>query len=187
MKFEELQLPGVFLITPKRFGDDRGFFSETWKQAEFEAAVGPFQFVQDNHAATEKAGTVRGLHFQAPPMAQGKLVSVTKGRVLDVVVDIRKSSPTYGQHMSVELSRDNWQQLWVPPGFAHCYCTLEADTDFTYKVTAPYSPADEGGLRFDDPALGIDWPFPVDEMYLSERDRIWQGFNDFDSPFTYEG
>lgn len=186
MQFTELNIPGVYLIEPKRFGDDRGFFSETFSQKVFEEYVPGLNFVQDNHSLSRDKGVLRGLHFQLPPFDQGKLVRVARGRVMDVAVDIRKGSPTYGEHVAVELSADNWQQLWVPPGFAHAFCTLEENTEFLYKVTNFYAPEHDSGLRFDDPDLAIDWPFSADEMILSDKDKTLGSFKDFDSPFTFE-
>src|ERR1700683_2081163 len=147
MNHERLRIPDLVLFTPRRSGDARGFFSETFRQDAFDAAAGPSIFVQDNHARSGEAGVIRGLHFQRPPRAQGKLVRVVRGAIFDVAVDIR---------LAVALSAGNWRQLWVPIGFAHGYCTLEPNTEVIYKVTAYYSPADEGGLAFDDPALAID-------------------------------
>jgi dTDP-4-dehydrorhamnose 3,5-epimerase len=171
MNQERLRIPDVVLFTPKRDGDARGFFSETFRQDVFDAAVGPSTFVQDNHSYSSEAGVVRGLHFQRPPSAQGKLVRVVRGAVLDVAVDIRLGSPTYGQHVAQVLSAQNWRQLWIPVGFAHGYCTLEPATEVIYKVTAYYSPTDERGLAFDDPALAIDWPVAAEKARLSDKDR----------------
>ncbi len=168
---EETALPGVKIITPKKFGDHRGFFSETWSRKAFSDAGIELDFVQDNHSLSAQIGTLRGLHFQSAPFAQDKLVRVARGRVLDVAVDIRRSSPTYGQHVAVELSADNWRQLLVPVGFAHGFVTLEPDTEVLYKVTAPYGPQNDHGLAFDDPALGIDWRLPHGELTLSDKDR----------------
>lgn len=182
---EELGLPGVFLFTPKRFGDERGFFSETFSHRLFEDHVPGIQFVQDNHSLSRDAGVIRGLHFQTPPHGQGKLVRVPRGRVLDVVVDLRVGSPTYGEHVAVELSADNWQQLWVPVGFAHAFCTLEANTEFCYKVTDYYAPDCDAGIAFDDPDLGIDWPIEPSEAILSEKDRNLPRLKDFSSPFIF--
>ncbi len=186
MQVDELSLPGAFVLTPKRFGDDRGFFSETYNQVAFEEIVPGVKFVQDNHSLSRQAGVLRGLHFQLPPYAQGKLVRTPRGRVLDVIVDLRVGSPTYGRHESIELSADNWKQLWVPAGFAHAFCTLEADTEFCYKVTELYAPASDSGIAYDDPDLAIDWPFGADELILSDKDRQLQAFKDFSSPFEYQ-
>ena len=158
MKIESLAIAGVKLITPRKIGDDRGFFSETWNARALADAGISAQFVQDNHAKSGLKGTLRGLHFQLPPMAQGKLVRVSRGSILDVAVDIRRSSPTFGRHASAVLSAENWQQLWIPPGFAHGYCTLQPDTEVIYKVTEYYSPAHDKGILWDDPALAIQWP-----------------------------
>lgn len=185
MKIEELPLSGAFVLTPKRFGDERGFFSETFNAKAFEDIAPGVVFVQDNHSLSRDAGVLRGLHFQLPPHAQGKLVRVPKGRVLDVIVDLRAGSPTYGQHTSIELSADNWKQLWVPPGFAHAFCTLEPDTEFCYKVTSFYAPESDSGIAFDDPDLGIEWPFLHEALILSEKDQKLSSFRNFSSPFVY--
>ncbi|GGK55313.1 dTDP-4-dehydrorhamnose 3,5-epimerase [Salinarimonas ramus] len=169
--FEETGLSGVLIVTPKRHGDARGFFSETWKRSAFREAGLAIDFVQDNHSLSAEAGTLRGLHFQSAPFAQTKLVRVPRGRVLDVAVDLRRSSPTYGRHVAVELSAANWRQLLVPVGFAHGFVTLEPDTEVVYKVDAEYAPAHDHGLAFDDPDLRIDWPFPADRLVLSDKDR----------------
>ena len=171
MIFERFDINGVLLIAPRRIADHRGFFSETFRAdllAE-NGVIGPF--VQDNHVRSASRGVLRGLHFQIPPRAQGKLVRVAKGSTIDVCVDIRAGSRTYGQHVAVELSAENWRQLWVPVGFAHGYVTLEADTEVLYKTTDYYSPQHEGSLAWNDPALGIDWRVAHDEVTLSEKDR----------------
>ncbi|WP_374764419.1 dTDP-4-dehydrorhamnose 3,5-epimerase [Yunchengibacter salinarum] len=186
MQVEKLALDGAFVLTPKRFGDARGFFSETYNKRAFDAAVGPVDFVQDNHSLSRDAGVLRGLHFQTPPHAQAKLVRVPRGRVLDVIVDLRGGSPTYGQHAAVELSGENWKQLFVPEGFAHAFLTLEPDSEFCYKVTDFYAPDHDSGLRFDDPDLAIDWPMPLADITLSDKDRALPAFRDFKSPFTYQ-
>lgn len=186
MQIDELTLPGAYIITPKRFGDDRGFFSETYSKAAFDQIAPGVDFVQDNHSLSREAGVLRGLHFQLPPHAQGKLVRVPRGRVLDVIVDLRVGSPTHGHHESVELSAENWKQLWVPAGFAHAFCTLEPDTEFCYKVTEFYAPQSDSGIAFNDPDLAINWPFDTEKLILSDKDRNLQAFKDFRSPFTYE-
>lgn len=164
-------LPDVKIITPARHGDQRGFFSETWNRAALREAGIDADFVQDNHSLSGPAGTVRGLHFQSAPFAQDKLVRVSRGSILDVAVDLRRSSPTYGRHVAVELSAENWRQLWVPAGFAHGFCTLEPDTEVQYKVTAPYSAPHDHGLLWNDPALGIEWPVEGESALLSAKDN----------------
>ncbi len=171
LQVEETAIPAVKIVTPRRFGDERGFFSEVYSRKAFEEAGLFLDFVQDNHSLSGPRGTVRGLHFQSPPFAQDKLVRVVRGRILDVAVDVRRSSPTFGQHVAVELSAENWRQLLVPVGFAHGFCTLEPDTEVLYKVTGYYAPSHDHGLAWDDPALGIDWPFGPGEALLSDKDR----------------
>ncbi len=183
MLVKKLKIPGVYLFTPQKFGDERGFFSETFSARTFAASVPNVNFVQDNHSLSCEVGVLRGLHFQNPPHNQGKLVRVAHGKVLDVIVDIRKNSPTYGQHISVELSRENWSQLWVPPGFAHAFLTLEANTEFMYKVTDYYAPDCDAGIRFDDPELNIPWPIGKDKLILSDKDKKLPFLKDIDSPF----
>ncbi len=159
MQVLSTSLPEVKLIVPNIFRDERGFFCETYNQRTLMVEAGiDAVFVQDNHSRSEQAGVVRGLHFQTDPSAQGKLVRVVAGAIFDVAVDIRSGSPTYGQHMSVILSADNFVQAWIPVGFAHGFCTLEAGTEVIYKVTAPYDAACDRGLAWDDPALKIQWP-----------------------------
>lgn len=164
-------LPEVKIVTPPRIGDARGFFSEVWNQREFAAAGIGADFVQDNHIRNPRRGTLRGLHYQLPPSAQGKLVRVTRGAIFDVAVDIRRGSPTFGCYAAAVLSAENWSQLWVPVGFAHGYCTLEDDSEVQYKVTDFYSPPHERGICWNDPALGIDWPISADSVIVSDRDR----------------
>ncbi len=175
-----LALDGVFEITPRKFGDDRGFFSETWSVAALSGAGIDLDFVQDNHAYSQAAGTFRGLHYQLAPKAQAKLLRVTRGSILDVVVDIRRSSPTFGKWLSVELSADKWNQILVPAGFAHGYLTLEPDTEVQYKVSDTYSPQHERGIRFDDPAIGIAWPLDPATFQLSDKDSKAPAFADAD-------
>ena len=166
----ETKIPEVKLIAAKKFGDERGFFSETFNLERYRDAGISMDCVQDNHSLSGPIGTVRGLHFQIPPKAQAKLVRVIRGAVLDVAVDIRKGSPTYGKHVSVVISAAEWNQLYIPKGFAHGFCTLEPDTEFLYKVDDYYSPEHERGLQWDDPGLGIDWPVDVSKALLSAKD-----------------
>lgn len=170
MNVEPLAIADVKLVTPKIFRDNRGFFSEVYKQDALKALGIDEVFVQDNHAFSRAAHVVRGLHFQTAPFAQGKLIRVTRGAIFDVAVDIRHGSPTFGRHVSVTLSADNWQQLWVPVGFAHGYCTLEPDTEVLYKTTARYAPECDRGIAWNDPALGIAWPVAAGVAVLSDRD-----------------
>ncbi|MBV8978157.1 MAG: dTDP-4-dehydrorhamnose 3,5-epimerase [Alphaproteobacteria bacterium] len=179
---QRFSVVGPVLITPKRLSDARGFFSETYSKRSFAEAGIDLDFVQDNHSLSADAGTVRGLHFQEPPFAQDKLVRVTRGRVLDVAVDIRRSSPTYGRHVAVELSAENWHQFLIPKGFAHGFCTLEPDTEVLYKVSAFYSAEHERGIRWHDPAIGIAWPSGAGAV-LSARDASLPVFADLVSPF----
>jgi dTDP-4-dehydrorhamnose 3,5-epimerase len=172
LKVERLAIPDVLLIEPKRFGDARGFFSEVWSRKALAEAGLDTEFVQDNHSLSREVGVVRGLHFQTPPSAQGKLVRVVRGAILDVAVDIRRGSATYGRHVSAVLSAENWRQLWVPRGFAHGFCTLEPDTEVIYKVDAYYDRAADKGLLWNDPALGIEWPVAAAEAVLSDKDRV---------------
>lgn len=187
MDVQALAIPEVLLLKPKRFGDDRGFFSEVFKESQARNAGIVERFVQDNHSFSAEKGVIRGLHFQAPPVAQGKLIRVTRGSIFDVAIDIRQGSPTYGQHVAAELSADNWSQLWVPPGFAHGFCTLEPNVEVIYKVTAEYSPTSEGGVMWNDAALGIAWPIAPSEAVLSGRDTKWPMLADLRSPFRYAG
>jgi len=171
-------LPEVLIFEPKLFGDARGFFMESFNQKVFEEAVGlPTHFVQDNHSRSAR-GVLRGLHFQRPPHAQGKLVRVTAGRVLDVAVDIRRSSPRFGQWVAVELSADNHRQLWIPPGFAHGFAVLSDSADFLYKTTDFYAPDCEGAVRWDDPTLGIDWQLQGLAPSVSAKDAAAPWFLD---------
>ena len=186
MQIEQTALPGVLLLTPPRFGDHRGFFSESWNKKRLEdAGLEMPEFVQDNHSLSAQVGTVRGLHFQSPPHAQGKLVRCGKGRLFDVAVDIRKGSPTYGNWVGEELTFENGRQLWVPAGFLHGFMTLEPDTEIVYKCTDYYSPECDGAVRWD--TCGIEWPLDGIEAVLSEKDEKATALADFDSPFTFEG
>ena len=187
MQVERTALDGVVLITPPRFGDHRGFFSESYSRDRLAGAGIDIDFVQDNHSLSHVPGTVRGLHFQAPPRAQDKLVRCGRGRLFDVAVDIRRGSPTWGQWVGYELSFENGRQLLVPAGFAHGFVTLEPDTEIVYKCSDTYAPEAEGALRWDDPAIGIDWPIDAAGAVLSGKDAAAPGLNGFDSPFTWEG
>ena len=178
-----LAIPDVLLLTPDRFPDGRGFFSETWNQARFAAAGVAGPFVQDNHAVSTVQGVLRGLHCQIGPNAQGKLVRVVRGAIWDVAVDIRRGSPTYGQHAGAELSADNWRQLWVPAGFLHGYLTLTEQTEVIYKVTAPWDRAAERGVIWNDPDLKVAWPVAGLEMVLSEKDKVLPRLKDCDAWF----
>ena len=164
-------LADVKIITPPKFGDHRGFFSETYHKAKLVEAGIDIEFVQDNQSLSTTRGVLRGLHYQVPPLAQDKLVRVTRGAILDVAVDIRRRSATFGQHVAVELSAENWRQLLVPIGFAHGFVTLTDETEVCYKCSDFYSPEHERGIAFDDPELGIEWPLAVGELTLSARDQ----------------
>ena len=180
-----LDIPDVKLLRPPRFRDARGFFSEIHNQQALTAAGISMDFVQDNCSLSHAAGTVRGLHFQFPPKAQAKLVMVLKGRVLDVAVDCRKGSPTYGRHVSAELDAEGWTQLFVPVGFAHGFCTLEPDTLVLYKVTALYAPQLDSGILWNDPDLGIAWPVTDETAVLSDKDRKLPRFRELADQFSY--
>lgn len=182
MRLIETGLPGLALLEPKVFRDERGFFLETYSEATFAGLGIGVRFVQDNHAYSSQQGVLRGLHFQLPPFAQAKLVWVVRGAVLDVAVDLRRDSPTYGRHYSVELSAENKLRLFLPRGFAHGYMTLAPDTEFLYKVDAPYAPKADAGILWNDPDLGIAWP--GGEPVLSEKDTLLPRLKDFDSPFV---
>ncbi|MCB1506949.1 MAG: dTDP-4-dehydrorhamnose 3,5-epimerase [Hyphomicrobiaceae bacterium] len=184
---KRLEIPDVILIAPAKFGDDRGFFSETYNAATFREAGIDATFVQDNQSLSRSSGVVRGLHFQKPPHAQGKLIRVVRGRIFDVAVDIRTGSPTFGHHVRAELSAENWQQLWIPPGFAHAFCTLEPDTEVFYKVTDFYAPECDAGILWNDPDLEIDWPISSSEAILSPKDTNLPRLADLSEIFTYSG
>lgn len=180
---EDLAIPGVKLVTPARFEDDRGFFSETYQRERFRECGIDAEFVQDNHSHSVKAFTIRGLHFQAPPFAQAKLVRVIRGAIVDVAVDIRKGSPTYGHWVKAVLSAENATQIYVPKGFLHGFATLVPDTEVVYKVDAPYSKACEGAVVWNDPDLAIDWEIDSGNASLSGKDAAAPAFRDFNSPF----
>ena len=177
----------VTLIKPRRFGDDRGWFSETYSRRAAAGLGLADEFVQDNHSLSKPVGTIRGLHFQRPPDGQGKLVRCVRGRIVDYAVDVRAGSPTYGRHVAAELTAENGWQLFVPVGFAHGFVTLEPDTEVVYKVTSYYAPASDGGLRWDDPTIGIAWPLPAAGPALSPKDETLPYLADWQSPFAYDG
>ena len=174
---------GLFLLCPKELSDSRGTFSEVYSRSKLSAHGIHTEFVQDNQSLSLSAGTVRGLHFQTPPFAQAKLVRVIRGRILDVAVDIRGGSPTYGRHVAVELSADNQKQLFIPIGFAHGFCTLEPHTEVLYKVSMPYAPQHDAGLLWNDPAIGISWPIDAGRAVLSEKDARLPLLREFRTPF----
>jgi dTDP-4-dehydrorhamnose 3,5-epimerase len=178
-----LELDGVFLITPKRFPDGRGFFSEIWKRDALESAGLKFDFIQDNYSYSAEAGVVRGLHFQTPPFAQTKLVMVLRGEVFDAVIDLRKASPTFGRTLTVELSDENGHQLLIPKGFAHGFAVTKANTSVLYKVDARYAPDHEAGIHFADPDLGIKWPITPSEAIVSQKDAALPRLKDAANPF----
>ncbi|PTX00110.1 dTDP-4-dehydrorhamnose 3,5-epimerase [Pararhodobacter aggregans] len=180
------RLEGVIQVVPRRFGDHRGFFAQTYTRRDYAAAGIDGDFVQDNHSLSAQVGTVRGLHFQAPPHAQGKLVRCGRGAIFDVAVDIRRGSPTFGDWVGFELSAENGAQLYVPPGFAHGFMTLLPDSEIVYKCTDYYAPETEGAVRWDDPAIGIDWPLQG-EAVLSAKDAVAPLLADLDSPFHWRG
>ena len=171
MKVERLAIPDVILLTPPRFGDARGFFSETYNAHRFAEAGVDAHFMQDNQSLSARKGTLRGLHCQIEPNVQGKLVRCVKGAIWDVAVDIRHGSPSYGRHVAAVLSAENWSQLWVPGGFLHGFCTLEPDAEVIYKVTADYDRAAERGVIWNDPDLNIGWPVASGEAVLSDKDE----------------
>ena len=180
------EMPDVAVIEPRVFMDGRGYFFESFSQSDFEAHVGKIHFVQDNESKS-RYGVVRGLHFQKPPCSQAKLVRVVKGGVLDVAVDIRRGSPTFGKHVAVELTEENRRQLFIPRGFAHGFCVLTEEAIFQYKCDNYYSPSSEGAIAWDDPDLGIDWRIPADRVVLSEKDRHHPRLKDAAWLFDYGG
>jgi dTDP-4-dehydrorhamnose 3,5-epimerase len=171
VKLEALAIPDIKLITPVRFSDPRGSFCETWNQGRFAEAGIAGPFIQDNHAMSTEAGVLRGLHCQIGPNAQGKLVRCVRGAIYDVAVDVRQGSPTFGRYVGVEISAENWRQIWVPPGFLHGYCTLSMETEVIYKVTGAYDRAAERGVIWNDPDIGIEWPVSAGRVILSEKDK----------------
>lgn len=187
MQVETTAVHGVLIVTPRKHGDERGFFSETFKHSQLAVHGVGHGWLQDNHSMSGKRGTVRGLHFQAPPRAQAKLIRVVSGAILDVALDIRKGSPTYGRHVAVELSSDNWRQLYVPVGMAHGFCTLSDRVEVLYKTSDEYAPEAEGGVLWCDAALGITWPVSVSQATVNARDAAWQTLAELDSPFAFGG
>lgn len=185
MNVLKTELAGVLIIEPQVFTDERGFFVETYNESRYKEFGITGDFVQDNLSQSKK-GVLRGLHYQAPPFAQGKLVSVSKGAVLDVAVDIRQGSPTYGKYIAVELSAENKKQLWIPEGFAHGFLTLEDETLFTYKCTNVYAPECDRGINWNDPAIGIEWPDLGMEFIISEKDKNLPLLQDATKDFSYE-
>jgi dTDP-4-dehydrorhamnose 3,5-epimerase len=184
MKYIETTIPGVWIIEPLVYNDARGYFMETFKQAEFENRIGEIRFEQENESCSTQ-GVIRGLHYQLEPYSQAKLVRVIQGRVLDVAVDLRRGSPTFGRYVAVELSAENKQQLYVPRGFAHGFHVMSWKAIFTYKVDRPYAPEHERGLRFDDPAVGIDWKIAAKDARISEKDARLPLLNEAEMNFQY--
>mgnify|MGYP005875848165 FL=1 len=179
MEYEETSIKGVWILTPKVFNDNRGYFFEAWKKSDFEAHVGKVDFIQDNESKSSY-GVLRGLHYQKGEYSQAKLVRVIKGKVLDVAVDLRKSSPTFGKHVMVELSEDNKRQLFIPRGFAHGFLVLSPEAIFTYKVDNIYAPAHESSIRWNDPQIGINWPIDQKDVVTSPKDLEGKKFKDAD-------
>ncbi len=184
MKTETFDIAGVVAITPDRFGDSRGFFSETWSAPRFAAAGVDVTFIQDNQSLSRDRGVLRGLHCQIGPNAQGKLVRCIRGAIWDVAVDARRSSPTFGRWVGVELSSENWRQLWIPAGFLHGFCTLQPDTEVIYKVTAPYDREAERGVIWNDPTLALPWPIEPGGAVLSDKDLVLPRWNDLPELFA---
>lgn len=185
LEVRETALPGMLVLEPRRYRDERGFFSETFSSARLRSLGVDLDFIQDNHSVSAAPWTLRGFHFQAPPHAQAKLVRVVRGAILDAVLDLRAGSPTFGRWATVEISEARWNQVLVPQGFAHAFLTLEPDTHVLYKVTAPYVPEAEGGVRWDDPDLDVEWPRRHD-IVMSHRDRALPRLRELDTPFVYE-
>lgn len=184
--FESLAIPDLKLVRARKFGDARGYFRETYSAPAFAEAGLALNFVQDNHSLSAEQGTVRGLHYQAAPYAQAKLVRVTRGAILDVAVDIRHGSPSFGRHVAVRLDAAEGAQLFIPVGFAHGFCTLEPDTELAYKVTAPYAPAHDHGIAWNDPELAIDWPVESETATLSDKDRRHPTLRDAPACFAFD-
>lgn len=187
MDIRDLNIADVKLIVPKRFGDVRGYLSETWSDRLFREKIANLTFVQDNQSVSARKGTLRGLHFQKPPFAQGKLVRVVRGSILDVAVDIRNGSPTYKHTVAVKLDAAEGAQLWVPAGFMHGFCTLEDETEVFYKLTSYYSPTHDAGVLWNDEDLSIHWPVNVDSVVLSDKDKQLPRLRDLPSYFEFKG
>ncbi len=185
MQIETLAIPAVKLITPRKFGDSRGFFSETWTASKLRSEGLNETFVQDNHSLSVEKGTIRGLHCQTAPYVQGKLVRVVKGAIWDVAVDIRHGSPSYGKWVAAELSEENWSQLWIPGGFLHGFCTLKPNTEVIYKVTGDYAKDYERAVYWNDATLALPWPVTLEAALLSSKDRVAPPFDPADRWFTY--
>lgn len=185
MQVELTEIPDVKILTPRKFGDHRGYFSETYNKASFEAAGLEIDFFQDNHSFSAEVGTLRGLHFQTQPHAQAKLVRVARGAIFDVAVDIRQGSATYGKWVGRVISADAWNQILVPVGFAHGFCTIEPDTEVLYKASAPYAPDHEGGLMWNDPAIAIEWPLEGRTPVLSDKDKHYPPLAELPAHFSY--
>lgn len=187
MQVHDTELDGVKIVEPDRHTDDRGWLSELWNPRALADAGLELAFVQDNLTHNPRAGSVRALHFQAPPREQGKLIVCITGAIYDVALDIRVGSPTYGRHVGIELRGDDPRQLWIPAGFAHGYCAIEAGSTVLYKMTAPYDGPATGGVMWNDPALGIDWPVAPGAEVAIERDRTWPTLAELESPFAWAG
>jgi dTDP-4-dehydrorhamnose 3,5-epimerase len=187
MEVRETAIPEIKLLRLNKHGDARGFFSETYSRRELSSVGITADFVQDNHSLSVEQGVVRGLHFQLPPFVQHKLVRVIRGAIFDVAVDIRCGSPTYGAHVAAVLTSDEWNQLYIPGGFAHGFCTLEPNTEVEYKVSAYYAPRHDRGLRWDDPDLAIDWPVALERVILSDKDRRHPALAQLPAYFSYPG
>ena len=186
MKIEDLEIPEIKILIPRRIEDERGYFSETFNARVLrDAGIGILDFIQDNHSYSRRRGTVRGLHFQKPPAAQAKLIRVVRGSILDVAVDIRTGSATFGRHVSAVLSADNGKQILIPEGFAHAFCTLQDDTEVAYKVSDHHAPDCDAGILWNDPDLGIDWPVDPGLAILSEKDRALPRLSDLPPTFVH--
>jgi len=187
MQVERFFIEGLLALTPVKHSDPRGFFSEVYRREVLMAEGVEAEFVQENHVHSTKRGVLRGLHFQVPPRAQGKLVRCARGAILDVAVDIRSGSPTFGRHAAFELSEANWKQIWIPPGFAHGYLVLEAPCEVIYKVTQYWTPHSERGVAWDDPTIAIDWGIPRTELTIAEKDLTNPRLAELEPVFQYAG